>query len=155
ADNALVKAAGLIERLGAFETPPVLLPEVEGFLAAVADSVPPAGEALGIAQSVDPIAAELIEPLLAMTVSPTMIHASDQRNVIPELCQVSVDCRLLPGQTVEAADRTVREWLGEGDYEIAWEEAMGGTHSELATPLWSTLQSFVASIESGARVAPF
>jgi acetylornithine deacetylase/succinyl-diaminopimelate desuccinylase-like protein len=155
ADNALVNAAGLIERLGAFEMPPVLLPEVEGFLAAAVDSVPRAGEALDTARSFDPVAAELIEPLLAMTVAPTMIHASDQRNVIPELCEVSVDCRLLPGQTVEAADRTVREWLGEGDYEVAWAEAMGGTHSELATPLWSALESFVASIEPDARVAPF
>ena len=154
ADNALVKAAGLIERLGAFETPPVLLPEVEGFLAAVADSVPEAGEALDVARSVDPIAAELIEPLLAMTVSPTMIHASDQRNIIPERCDVSVDCRLLPGQTVEAADRTVREWLGAGDYEVEWDEAMGGTHSELATPLWSAIESFVRSIEPAARVVP-
>ena len=38
ADNALVKAAGLIERLGAFEPEPVLIPEAAGFFEAVADS---------------------------------------------------------------------------------------------------------------------
>ena len=32
ADNALVKAARLIERLGSFEAQPVLTPEMEGFL---------------------------------------------------------------------------------------------------------------------------
>src|SRR5262249_15330921 len=129
-DNALVNAASLIERLGAFETPPVLVPEVEGFLSVAIDSVPPAGDALDLARSIEPGAAELIEPLLAMTVAPTMISASDKRNVIPQRCDVGVDCRLLPGQTVEAVDRTVREWLGEGDYELEWEEAMGGTRSD-------------------------
>jgi acetylornithine deacetylase/succinyl-diaminopimelate desuccinylase-like protein len=154
-DNALVNAARLIERLGAFETQPVLAPEVEGFLVAAVGSVPPAGEALAVARSIDPAAAEMVEPLLAMTVAPTMIHASDKRNVIPRLCEVSVDCRLLPGQTVEEADRTVREWLGEGEYELEWDEAMGGTRSELETPLWSAIESFVGTIEPGARLAPF
>jgi acetylornithine deacetylase/succinyl-diaminopimelate desuccinylase-like protein len=67
---------------------------------------------------------------------------------------VSVDCRLLPGQTVEEADRTAREWLGDGEYELDWDEAMGGTRSELETPLWSAIESFVAAIEPGARLAP-
>jgi acetylornithine deacetylase/succinyl-diaminopimelate desuccinylase-like protein len=154
-DNALVNAARLIERLGAFEAPPVLTPEVEGFLAVAVGSVPPAGEALAVARSTDPAAAEMVAPLLAMTVAPTMIHASDKRNVIPRLCEVSVDCRLLPGQTVEEADRTAREWLGDGEYELDWDEAMGGTRSELETPLWSAIESFVAAIEPGARLAPF
>jgi acetylornithine deacetylase/succinyl-diaminopimelate desuccinylase-like protein len=154
-DNALVNAAHLIERLGVFETQRVLAPEVEGFLAAAVDSVPPAGEALAVARSIDPAAAEMVAPLLAMTVAPTMIHASDKRNVIPRLCEVSVDCRLLPGQTVEEADRTVREWLGEGEYELEWDEPMGGTRSELETPLWSAIESFVETIEPGARLAPF
>jgi acetylornithine deacetylase/succinyl-diaminopimelate desuccinylase-like protein len=154
-DNALVNAAHLIERLGVFETQPVLAPEVEGFLAAAVGSVPPAGEAVAVARSIDPAAAEMVAPLLAMTVAPTMIHASDKRNVIPRLCEVSVDCRLLPGQTVEEADRTVREWLGEGEYELEWDEPMGGTRSELETPLWSAIESFVGTIEPGAQLVPF
>ena len=66
----------LIERLGAFEPEPVLIPEAAGFFEAVADSVPPVGEALALARSIDPVAAEMIEPLLGMTVAPTMISAS-------------------------------------------------------------------------------
>ena len=40
---------------------------------------------------------ELVEPLLAMTVSPTMARASDKRNVIPAVCEITIDVRLLPG----------------------------------------------------------
>ena len=47
--------------------------------------------------AVDPLAAEMIEPLLSLTVSPTMVEASQKRNVIPALCEVTVDCRIPPG----------------------------------------------------------
>ena len=66
-----------------------------------------AADALEAARAVDPLAAELLEPLLAATISPTMVHASDLRNVIPALCTVGIDCRLLPGQTpAEASARS-------------------------------------------------
>jgi acetylornithine deacetylase/succinyl-diaminopimelate desuccinylase-like protein len=154
ADNALVKAAGLIERLGEFAPDPVLTPETEGFLSAFADVVPPPDEALALARSIDPLAAELVEPLLGMTAAPTMVSASQKRNVIPGRCDVTLDCRLLPGQTEEEADRMLRAWLGAGDYELEWREGHGGSRSELATPLWSAIEGFVEGLEPGARPAP-
>ena len=154
ADNALVKAARFVERLGAFEPEPVLIPEAAGFLEAMAGSVPAVEDALALARSIDPVAAELVEPLLGMTVAPTMISASQKRNVIPGHCEVTVDCRLLPGQTEADADGLVRAWLGDGDYEVEWRDAQGGTRSELGTPLWSAIGSFVDAIEPGARLAP-
>ncbi len=154
ADNALVKAARFVERLGAFEPEPVLIPEAAGFFEAVAGSVPPVEDALALARSIDPVAAEMVQPLLGMTVAPTMISASQKRNVIPGQCEVTVDCRLLPGQTEAEADGLVRSWLGEGDYEVEWRDAQGGTRSELGTPLWSAIESFVDVIEPGARLAP-
>ena len=154
ADNALVKAAGLIERLGAFTPKPVLIPEAEGFLGAVVDTVPSPDGALELARSIDPLAAEMIEPLLGMTVAPTMVSASAKRNVIPGRCEVTVDCRLLPGQTEDEADGSLRAWLGEGDYELEWRDAQGGTRSRLATPLWTAIETFVDRLEPGARLAP-
>jgi acetylornithine deacetylase/succinyl-diaminopimelate desuccinylase-like protein len=154
ADNALVKAARHIERLGEFSPEPTLGPETEGFLAAVADQVPAPEQALAIARDVDALAAEMLEPLLGLTVAPTMIEASQKRNVIPGLCDVTVDCRLLPGQTQEEAGAVIRKWLGNGDYELTWREVQGGTRSPLGTPLWSAIESFIAEAEPGARVAP-
>ena len=154
ADNALVKAAPLVERLGRLHDAPRLGPETEGFLAAVADSVPSADEALERAKAIDPVAAELLEPLLAFTVAPTMITASHKRNVIPALCEVTVDCRLLPGQRQTEAERVIRSALGEGDYELEWREGQGGSRSPMATPLWRAVESFVEQAEPGARAAP-
>jgi acetylornithine deacetylase/succinyl-diaminopimelate desuccinylase-like protein len=67
---------------------------------------------------------------------------------------VTVDCRLLPGQTQEEADGRLRAWLGDGDYEIDWRAGQGGTRSAMQTPLWSAAESFIAEVEPDARVAP-
>ena len=155
ADNALVKAARLVERLGAFAVEPQLGPETEAFLATIlGDGVPPPREALERARSVAPLAAELLQPLLGMTVAPTMITASQKRNVIPALCEVTVDSRLLPGQTVDEQLELARTVLGDGDYDLESIEAQGGTRSSLETPLWDAVASFVAGEEPGAAVAP-
>jgi acetylornithine deacetylase/succinyl-diaminopimelate desuccinylase-like protein len=155
ADNALVKAARLVERLGALRPAPRIEPEVEVLLRTVTGGeVPAAEDVLPLAASVHPLAAELLEPLLSLTVSPTMIEASRKRNVVPALCTVTVDCRLLPGQTQAEAERIVRDALGEGDYDLEWIEAQGGTRSPLASPLWDAVAEFVEEAEPGAQAVP-
>jgi acetylornithine deacetylase/succinyl-diaminopimelate desuccinylase-like protein len=155
ADNALVKAARLIQRLGELTVEPRMEPETAAFLAAITGSPPPppAG-ALAGALAVDPLAAEMLDPLLSFTVSPTMAEASHKRNVIPAVCDVTVDCRLLPGQTQAEVEAVVRERLGAEDYELEWLEAQGGTRSPLGTPLWEAVASFVDQTEPGAQAVP-
>jgi acetylornithine deacetylase/succinyl-diaminopimelate desuccinylase-like protein len=154
ADNALVKAAEIVERLGGYRPPPRLEPEVAAFLDAVGAGSPAAGDALGAARDVHPLLADLVEPLLGLTLSPTMIHASDKRNVIPALCDVVVDCRLPPGETPAAAEPTIRAILGDSAYELEWLEAQGGTRSPLESPLWDAIAAFVDELEPGAAPAP-
>jgi acetylornithine deacetylase/succinyl-diaminopimelate desuccinylase-like protein len=74
--------------------------------------------------------------------------------VIPALCEIGVDCRLLPGQTPHDVDPLVRAALGDGDYELEWHGTCGGTRSPLDTPLWEAVESFVAGLEEGARAVP-
>ena len=154
ADNALVKAAPLIEKLAAYAPEPTIGPEVAGFLDAVLGEQPPAGEVLARLRALDPLAAETIEPLLSFTLSPTMIAASERRNVIPGTVELTVDRRLLPGQTPEDVDPIVRELLGDGDFELETLERWGGTRSPLGTPLWDAIASWVDEAEPGAKLAP-
>jgi acetylornithine deacetylase/succinyl-diaminopimelate desuccinylase-like protein len=153
ADNALVRAARLLERLGRLETAPRLLPETEGFFRALGGV--PDVSALEVAlAALEPVVRAMVEPMLAFTVSPTMIEASRQRNVVPGVCEVVCDCRLLPGQTQAEVERLVREWLGEDAYELEWIEGVGGTRSPLGTPLWHAVESFVRAEEPDAALAP-
>jgi len=154
ADNALLKAARLLERLGELRPEPELGPEIEALLRAVTGTTPSPRDALELATSVSPLAVALVEPLLSFTVSPTMIEASRKRNVIPALCEVVVDCRLLPGQTTADVEPVIRAALGTGDYELEWIQAQGGTRSPLTGPLWDAVESFVADADPEAVVVP-
>ena len=155
ADNALIKAATLIERLAAFRPEPQLGPEVNGFLRAILGEVPAASDAVSRMRALSPEVADIVEPALSATFSPTMISASRKRNVIPALCEVVVDCRLLPGQHPEHVEPMVRAVLGSDvEYEIEWQGREGGTRSSLDTPLWQAVESFVGEIDPGAAAAP-
>jgi acetylornithine deacetylase/succinyl-diaminopimelate desuccinylase-like protein len=154
ADNALIKAARLIGRLAAYRPERRHGPETEALLRAITGEVPPAEEAVERAREVHPLAGVLVEPLLSLTFSPTIIAASRQRNVIPGVCDVTVDCRLLPGQTPAEAEAIIRSVLGEEDYDLRWIEHHGGTRSPVETPLWDAVDSFVRELEPDAQTVP-
>jgi acetylornithine deacetylase/succinyl-diaminopimelate desuccinylase-like protein len=155
ADNALVKAATLIERIARFQPQQELQQEVEAFTRAVLGELPPTSEIVDRVLALDSAAGELVRALLAPTFSPTMISASHKRNVIPALVELEVDCRLLPGQSPEQIEPVVRTMLGDDvGYDLVFGEAQGGTRSSLDTPLWQAVESFVAETEPGARAVP-
>jgi acetylornithine deacetylase/succinyl-diaminopimelate desuccinylase-like protein len=154
ADNALVKAAPLVERLGAFHDEPELGPEVEAFLRAVCGDVPGPMEAVSAARSVHPLAGDIIEPLLGTTITPTMIAASQKRNVIPNRCEITVDCRILPGHTQAEVEEKIAVLLENAEYDLEWIEGQGGTRSAVDSPLWDVVESFVAEIEPEAQTIP-
>ena len=91
-----------------------------------------------------------------------MITASQKRNVIPALTEVTVDCRLLPGQTQAGVEPMLRAWLGEGaeyrpqsegDLGARMEAAFGGAFAEgyrrvLVLPVSSRLSASSRSARS-------
>jgi acetylornithine deacetylase/succinyl-diaminopimelate desuccinylase-like protein len=155
ADNALVKAAALITKLAGYEPELELTPEVVALLETVTGEKPATpGQALEQALGIGPAFGELVTPLLSMTLSPTMVTASRKRNVIPAVCDVTVDSRLLPGTTPAEQHEIVRKVLGEGDYELEVMEAHGGTRSPIETPLWDAVSSWVREVEPAASAAP-
>jgi acetylornithine deacetylase/succinyl-diaminopimelate desuccinylase-like protein len=155
ADNALVKAAGLITSLGDYVPEPQLTPEVTALLETVTGAAPTSPQdALARAEEIGSFFAAMVEPLLSLTFSPTMISASRKRNVIPAICDVVVDSRLLPGMSPTEQLVVVRDVLGDGDYELESLEAHGGTRSPIGTPLWDAVAAWVTEVEPDARPAP-
>jgi acetylornithine deacetylase/succinyl-diaminopimelate desuccinylase-like protein len=155
ADNALLKAGPVLDALARLEPPRRLIPEVAAFLDVVLGEVPPLETALERVTALDPLAGELLAPLLGVTLSPTMIDASRQRNVIPAECVVEVDCRLLPGSSLAEVEALLRAGIP-GSWDLEWleQEHVGGTSSPIETPLWAALEAWVEGLEPGARLAP-
>jgi acetylornithine deacetylase/succinyl-diaminopimelate desuccinylase-like protein len=156
ADNALVKAAEVIRLVSEYKPEQRYGPETEAIMRELTGGeLPPVEEAVALAAQVHPLAGAALEPLMSLTMAPTMINASLKRNVIPAVCEMVVDRRLQPGQTVEEAEAVVRSIVPDGiDYEYELMEHQGGTRSPLDTPLWEAVDSFVQEIEPGARTLP-
>jgi acetylornithine deacetylase/succinyl-diaminopimelate desuccinylase-like protein len=154
ADNALAKAGRFIERLGSLSPEPRLGPETEALFSALYGYVPDVAEVRARLRELGPALGAMAEPMLAMTISPTMIEASRKRNVIPSVCDVTCDCRLLPGQEPAEAEEAIRACLGDDGYEIVWIERVGGTRSSMHTPLWAAIEDWIAREEPGAAVVP-
>ena len=121
-DNALLKLAPLLERMAArqpehdvTEGPRLLL------------------EALGLTfeqlRERDPRLAVVVEPMLGVTLAPTIARASTKINVIPSVAELEVDCRVPPGLGAQEAERRIHEVLGGEGYRLEFTEQVVGNGS--------------------------
>ena len=103
------------------------------------------------------MAVELVEPLLSLTLSPTIIAASERRKVIPATCDVTVDCRTLPGRRrgrrADHPQRAQSNGVDEGDTSSSsWSAGRDAlVHGDAAL---APIERWVAGIEPGAKLAP-
>lgn len=154
-DNALLKLAPLLERMGArqpgfdlTEGPRALL-EGLGF---EVNGDP--GDALDRLRANDPGLALLVEPMLGVTLAPTRIWGSEKINVIPASAELRVDCRVPPGLGEEHALARIREVLGEEGYRLEFTEQVVGNGSPVSSPLMEAIERWVRTNDPGARVVP-
>jgi acetylornithine deacetylase/succinyl-diaminopimelate desuccinylase-like protein len=154
-DNALLKLAPLLERLAAAGVAPEVTPEplalFEG-LGHPLDGDPRA--ALAAVEQKDPRLAVLLEPMLGVTFTPTMAHASDKINVIPSHAEIKVDCRVPPELGEDYARARVEEALGADGYELCFDEHVVGNRSPIETPLMEHIRDFLAEEDPGSIAVP-
>jgi acetylornithine deacetylase/succinyl-diaminopimelate desuccinylase-like protein len=106
----------------------------------------------------DEVLAMLVEPMLGVTLAPTMAHASDKINVIPSRAELQVDCRVPPGLGREHAERRIHEILGpptQGDgYTLEFTEQTIGNASPVESPLMDAIRGWIGEHDPEARVVP-
>jgi acetylornithine deacetylase/succinyl-diaminopimelate desuccinylase-like protein len=98
----------------------------------------------------------VLEPMLGVTLTPTMAHASDKDNVIPARADIKVDCRVPPGLGEETARRRVEEVLGEGleGLELEFTEHVVGNESSVQTRLMEAISGWVTRTDPRAEALP-
>lgn len=153
-DNALLKMAPILERLGGAQ--PSWSPTDLGgaFLRGLGEDPGDPAAALRNVAAGDPRLAMLVEPVLGVTLTPTRISASEKINVIPSRATLGVDCRVPPGLGEAEARRAVEEVLGADGYELEFSEMVPGNGSPPEGPLHDALERWVGEQDPGAEVIP-
>ena len=166
-DNALVKAAEVVQRLAAYARQPVLHDTWRAFADAlpVADEIkrvlldPGALEAMLASEATDAATARMLHACTHTTFAPTILHGGIKTNVIPDAVELQVDVRTLPGHRAEEVRAMLREALGElyDEVEIVADSDSPANLSEGATtgPAWEAIRDVTQRLVPGARTVPF
>jgi acetylornithine deacetylase/succinyl-diaminopimelate desuccinylase-like protein len=154
-DNALLKLAPVVTRLGEQQSAYDVMDEPRALLEALGEDASDPETAIHHIREIEPRLAAMVDPTLRVTAVPTRIFASDKINVIPAHAELQVDCRVPPGMEGEATLRRVHELVGEGDgLEIAFMEQVVGNRSPIDTPLMDAIRSWIDEHDPGAELVP-
>ncbi len=159
-DNALLKLAPLLERLGARQPSYAITEVPAAFLRGIGeDPADPAG-AVARLQAADPLLATLFEPMLGVTFTPTRAAASAKVNVIPSRAEVHVDCRVPPGLGEDEVRAAIAEVLGgdgvdgAGGFRLEFTEQVVGNGSRTESPLRDAIDAWITEHDPGASTVP-
>jgi acetylornithine deacetylase/succinyl-diaminopimelate desuccinylase-like protein len=162
-DNALVKAAEVVRRIDAYRPETQIHEVFRQFI-----------EAMGYPE-------ELTAPLLSpdhlyetlgglplgmarqfhacthTTFAPNVIHGGTKINSIPDVVDLQLDVRTLPGQTTEDVREMIAEALGDlaDDVEVVPMADDPSTSSPIDTPLWDSLSRVAQSFYPGSTNVPY
>jgi acetylornithine deacetylase/succinyl-diaminopimelate desuccinylase-like protein len=152
-DNALLKLAPALSALDR-QPPRESTPDTDLFLETLLGEVPADLDgALAEIETRDPVLARLVaDPMLGVTLAPTMATGSSRENVIPSEAGIVVDCRTLPGMDQADALERIRSVIGEGDWEVVFNDPVIGTRSDFEGPLADAIGEWASG--QGAGVLP-
>jgi acetylornithine deacetylase/succinyl-diaminopimelate desuccinylase-like protein len=157
-DNALLKLAPVLDALR--EQPdPEPTPEGLEFLSILLDEeVGPDGltDALSRLGELDPLLTAFVaEPMLRVTLTPTMAQASPKENVIPAHARILVDCRVPPELTQADVRERVRPLLEESDdVGIEFVENAVGNRSPSSSELADAIAASMQELDPGSGLVP-
>jgi acetylornithine deacetylase/succinyl-diaminopimelate desuccinylase-like protein len=161
-DNAVVTAAEVVRRLHEYRPPTRIHDTWRGFVEGMQyppefrDALLKDDELRDFAGTLPLGLSRVVYSCTHTTFAPTVIHGGTKTNVIPDLVDIQVDIRTLPGETEEDVHRHLREALG--DLYVAVEIEGNddpSTASPVDTPLWDTLSSVSGRLVGGSALVPF
>jgi acetylornithine deacetylase/succinyl-diaminopimelate desuccinylase-like protein len=162
ADNALVKAAHVVSRLADYRPAPYVDDLWKTFVGSLGVD-PDLKEALHDPSRVDDAIARLPAGVAKFawstthtTFSPNMCRAGVKTNVIPDVVDIEVDIRTIPGDNEDEVRRHIDKALGDLSEEVQVEKLFSkqASASPTGTPLWDVLARVVDGHYPGAKLMP-
>lgn len=124
-----------LQRIGAFTFPARVIPVTRPGIAALAKvEKPPLSDALRRTAQTGAVSPEddsvlskdaLSNAFIRTTCIATMLRGSNQENVLPVSAEATIQCRLLPGDTVEGVRDALVKAVGDAKVEVAAREDFG------------------------------
>jgi len=166
-DNAILKLAEVLIKLRNHQPPVHFTTTLRGFVTGIASAQPPeiaqlflailaseetAEAAIDALPMDDPLKYEL-RAMTRNTISPTMLNAGSQINVIPSQAEASLDGRILPGWTSEMYLQELRAIFGE-EIDIDFIHPSEALEADPASPLFEVIKDVVREYDPAATVIP-
>jgi acetylornithine deacetylase/succinyl-diaminopimelate desuccinylase-like protein len=162
-DNALVKAAEVVRRIDAFRPEAQIHDVFRRFIESMGypDEIT---EPLLSADGLDGMLASLplgmarqFHACTHTTFAPNVIHGGSKINSIPDVVDIQLDVRTLPGQTAEDARELLAEALGDlaDQVDVLPMTDDPSTASPIDTPLWDSLSRVAQSFYPGSTNVPY
>ncbi len=166
ADNSIYRLARALDRLGKTERPAKLIPVTRGYFEKRAALEKPvmagAFSALARSKNVLPKAAlrEIekdpgLKSLLRTTCVATMLKGGTKENALPPEASAVVNCRILPGETIEETQSWLAKVIHDSNVEVKPVGEMGA--SEASNPkgeLPTAVEKIAGQMWPGAPVIP-
>jgi acetylornithine deacetylase/succinyl-diaminopimelate desuccinylase-like protein len=162
-DNALVTAAEVVRRLADYRPPTMIHDTWQRFVEGV-DFGPEWNARLTDADGLYDFCNELPIGLAReahacthTTFAPTIAHGGTKTNVIPDLVEIEVDIRTLPGQNAADIRKMLDDALGDlaAHLEITPFDENESTASPIDTPMWDAMQKVSSDLVAGSSLVPF
>jgi acetylornithine deacetylase/succinyl-diaminopimelate desuccinylase-like protein len=167
-ENPILKLAVILAKFTAELLPVHFTSTLRGYIAGIAATQP-----YDIAQSLHAVLADettadvaidqlhldealklRMHAMLRNTVTPTILNAGSQINVIPSEAEASIDGRNLPGWTPEMFLEELRSALGD-EAEITLLEPSTPLEADLQSPLFNTIKAVLKEHDPQATAVPF
>ena len=162
-DNALLKAAEVIRRIGDFRPPTRLDDAWRDFLHGLGVPEELAGPLLEEEGFVDSLPllpagiAKMAYSCTHTTITPTMVASGQKTNMIPDQATIALDIRTLPGDDAasvrELVERALGDLAGEVDLDFARPDDVA-TSSPADSPFVDALSRAAGQFYDGARLVP-
>jgi len=155
-ENALLKLAPALTRIAAAEPTFELTEAPAALLRGLGEDPDDPAGALSRIAAAEPALLTLVEPMLGVTLTPTMAQASEKINVIPARAYLKIDCRVPPGLGEDAVRRRIADVLGDAadGLEVEFTEQVTGNDSPLESPLMDAIDRWIRASDPGAETVP-